>query len=922
MTRITTLFLILVMLVSVTGVCLAQPPAPPRGLTGAYSPVVVTLTWHQPESPTAPTSYKIYRFGSDWEWHLPPAIGVTSDTTFQDTSVAPGHLYSYAVTAVYNGTLESFPSNPVRVFTGVDTARDSSHVKVWFTSQPVISATVGQPYQYQPTDSTDPAGVAVCFRLGEGPHSMTVDQTTGLLQWTPAHPGMYEVKLIARPCGRDGERAEQEFTILVLNGGSSSLSGTVSDSNGHGVSDVKVKLFDVGAGDFVLRTSTDDSGHYSFPLVNPSTYYIRVNPERDGFAPQWYDGAGQMSSATPVVIPDSSTVTVNITLKSRQKVFFTLSGTVTDDSSHPVAGAAVVILRTDHDTTEGRQYDDHHDGWDRLDSDHGTQTDHQGHYSFRLRPGDYVVGVLAHGFLPQYWNQHSSPLDADHIVLGSDTTGIDFVLSPRPQAKGIISGTIRSSVDSSGLAVHVIGFRKDSTGHFTHWRTFTRSDSTGAYALEHLPDGAYVVLAFGEHDIIPTFYNSGSGTPHLDSAVAVVVSGGGAVTGIDIYATPDSVDGLNGFSGHVNCDTGSHSGKIAAHPESLSPLGGVIVTAINQLHEPVGSSVTASDGSFLIAGLAPGAYSVVFQSPGVASLTVTAGLQYLNNQPSTQTVNVQMSASGSSAGATVLNILAKWNLVSVPVTVTDNRASVLFPGAVSRAFSYQAAYQPQDALTTRSAYWIKFGTDQQVGLAGTPVTTATVDVVPGWNLVGSISAPVSVSSITSNPPGMSTSTFFGYDGRYSAADVIVPGKGYWVKVTGAGALTLSTAQAGSAGLIKISPSSELPPSPPGEVSSTGSGVPQQYGLADAYPNPFNPEATITYQLPVQSRVTLKVYNTLGELVATLVDGIQDAGSRSIRWDAAVAGGMSSGVYFYRLDATSTQGDGRSFTETRRMILVK
>jgi len=79
-----------------------------------------------------------------------------------------------------------------------------------------------------------------------------------------------------------------------------------------------------------------------------------------------------------------------------------------------------------------------------------------------------------------------------------------------------------------------------------------------------------------------------------------------------------------------------------------------------------------------------------------------------------------------------------------------------------------------------------------------------------------------------------------------------------------------------------------------------------------YPNPFNTTTNINYQLPVNSRVKLEVYNLLGQKVATLVDSKQQTGYRSIIWDASE---VASGLYFYKL----TVGD---FTETKRMMLVK
>jgi hypothetical protein len=88
--------------------------------------------------------------------------------------------------------------------------------------------------------------------------------------------------------------------------------------------------------------------------------------------------------------------------------------------------------------------------------------------------------------------------------------------------------------------------------------------------------------------------------------------------------------------------------------------------------------------------------------------------------------------------------------------------------------------------------------------------------------------------------------------------------------------------------------------------------PHFYQLLQNYPNPFNPVTTISYQLPTASRVTLKVYDVLGREVATLADGVEEPGYKSVRWDACNVG---SGVYFYRLQAGE-------FVASRKLLLLK
>jgi len=99
------------------------------------------------------------------------------------------------------------------------------------------------------------------------------------------------------------------------------------------------------------------------------------------------------------------------------------------------------------------------------------------------------------------------------------------------------------------------------------------------------------------------------------------------------------------------------------------------------------------------------------------------------------------------------------------------------------------------------------------------------------------------------------------------------------------------------------------------VSSVTEGpraIPEGYSLSQNYPNPFNPATTISYALPVQTHVMLTVYDMLGREVATLVDGIQEAGERSVIFNAT---DLSSGFYVYRLQAGT-------ITESRKLILLR
>ncbi|MDI6767056.1 MAG: SdrD B-like domain-containing protein [Bacteroidota bacterium] len=262
---------------------------------------------------------------------------------------------------------------------------------------------------------------------------------------------------------------------------------------------------------------------------------------------------------------------------------------------------------------------------------------------------------------------------------------------------------------------------------------------------------------------------------------------------------------------------------------------------------------------------------------------------------------------------------SRWNMISNPLKVSNNRKSNLFPTAISDAYSFNQMYVISDSLYNGIGYWLKFGSQQSINITGFARAEDTVTVKEGWNMIGSISTPMDVRQIISIPPGIVTSNFFGYNGMYEITDKINPGKGYWVKVNQDGELILSINNVSSlANRIKIIPTLESPPSPPRENGELNA-IPKEYTLEHNYPNPFNPVTTLKYGLPLTSNVKLKIYNTLGQLVAVLVDEIQEAGYQSVNWNES---NKTSGVYFYRLDATSVSDPSNMFTQVRKMIVVK
>jgi len=102
-----------------------------------------------------------------------------------------------------------------------------------------------------------------------------------------------------------------------------------------------------------------------------------------------------------------------------------------------------------------------------------------------------------------------------------------------------------------------------------------------------------------------------------------------------------------------------------------------------------------------------------------------------------------------------------------------------------------------------------------------------------------------------------------------------------------------------------------------EVVEADFGLPSDYTLGQNYPNPFNPSTTIEFTAPVDAKITIGVYNLVGEKVAEVTNGNIAAGSHKVDFDASQ---LTSGIYFYRIDAVGV--DGSNYSNVMKMTLLK
>ncbi len=96
-------------------------------------------------------------------------------------------------------------------------------------------------------------------------------------------------------------------------------------------------------------------------------------------------------------------------------------------------------------------------------------------------------------------------------------------------------------------------------------------------------------------------------------------------------------------------------------------------------------------------------------------------------------------------------------------------------------------------------------------------------------------------------------------------------------------------------------------------------LPGEFRLEQNYPNPFNPSTTIQFAVPFQSKVKITLFDLLGREVTTFVDEEYKPGEYKLVFEAE---GLASGIYFYRIAATTTAGQAKAFVQIKKLTLLK
>ena len=306
-----------------------------------------------------------------------------------------------------------------------------------------------------------------------------------------------------------------------------------------------------------------------------------------------------------------------------------------------------------------------------------------------------------------------------------------------------------------------------------------------------------------------------------------------------------------------------------------------------------------------------------------------------------------------------IDVKSQWNMIGSVSQGIDIDSIIQIPGNIvtSPYYAFSGTYTLADSLQPGSAYWVRTNHIGQLILKGVPPPSMR----PQSRRINPLA---SLNSLKFSAPDGSTQTiYFGrndiigeryqnydlppvppegsLDVRYNSQRLLesydatsmntilaidIQASSYPLTVTGNVADKRITADliTGNNGRNHLSPGTPVTLEAEKHIQlvieNQGFGQAEKtFALEEAYPNPFNPSATIRYQLPTESKVSLIIFDLFGQVIQVLKEDIEDAGVNEVEWNGS---NFASGIYFYKLVATSTTDPSRNFTQVRKMVLTK
>ena len=364
------------------------------------------------------------------------------------------------------------------------------------------------------------------------------------------------------------------------------ITGSVfSDSSGAPVPWAFIEF--ISSNGFNYNSMTDINGNYSSPPLPVGDYYVAcyvMSLDSNFFYMEYYDDAHSLADATVLTVTQNDTIqNIDFGIPTSTNIAnVTVTGNVRDNNNLPMENALVTAWSYRNPGIIGDSLHFH------------TFTDAQGNYTINMTHNfpqfafSFFVSAEKQGYEVEFWQEKSTPWEADQIWVFGDTTitGIDFTLEPFGGTNSI-SGFITSDAGYPLTNAFIIG-ADINNGQIV----FTFSDSAGYYELSSLNESYYYLL-FTATGHIPEFYDD---VYVWENATPVYAAG--TVSGIDA-----SLAVLT-----TNPGTGIISGTVLNN--SNQPLSGVLLAIKNSTGNVIGYDMTDNQGVYEVAGVSDGDHEV------------------------------------------------------------------------------------------------------------------------------------------------------------------------------------------------------------------------------------------------------------------------------------------------------------------------
>ncbi|MCX7929964.1 MAG: carboxypeptidase regulatory-like domain-containing protein [Chlorobi bacterium] len=623
----------------------AGVPSKPRefsasgGFTNTVGQYKVVLQWLPSQverDADRPTGYYVYRAVGQTEnlsqYSRIATVSADSNVqqvyTYTDQPLQEG-TYSYFITA-YNSDGES-PRTNIRVVTLPPNTPPTEWIR--FVTSPPQQGRVGVQYRYEARAESRVQGVTIRYQLMSGPDGMTIDESTGLVTWTPQRTGTYRVAIKATiqvqgmmyGVGQEwsiivSEDEEHENCILV--------EGIVIDTSNTPMSaGIVVAYRAITRNNEVVwivasRAEVGDAGTFHMRL--PAGRYKFVTEGRD-YRATWYENSTTADSARVLEFQcgtDSTVDLVFVVIPREHEQFYVVSGRVTSAETGNGVSAWVKFMTVSDNHRDNRGND-----WGQG-ATFTAETNADGYYEIRLSNRyTYIARAIPRSddYVLLYFDGTTNIAEATRIALTGPRDGVNFALPTRPARTGGFSGRITDSVGNGvagwAIACRLIATNSDRGDRIRRFRT-VETDSLGNYQFTGLERGVYVVLGIPRsRDYVPGFCVQGDfATLRWRNATRIEVGDAMLDAQYAIKLRARTRDrGIVRLDGWVRGR--SERIKRGGSEQADQPVAGALIAIVTDVGIS-GYAISQDDGYYAITELMPGNGTLVVSHPDYESAEV------------------------------------------------------------------------------------------------------------------------------------------------------------------------------------------------------------------------------------------------------------------------------------------------------------